>query len=74
MKGQVITVFIFGLMEGHKNLKNIHQFIYAHLKRWFPKLPNYSAFHHPLDELAYEIVAFSDYFGKQFSNDDKNLA
>lgn len=69
---EVITIFIFGLMEGHKNLKNIHQFIYGHLKKWFPKLPNYSAFHHRLNELAYEIVAFADHFNCQFSNDDKN--
>lgn len=69
---EIITIFIFGLMEGHKNLKNIHQFIYAHLKEWFPKLPNYSAFHHRLDELAYEIVAFADNFGRRFANDDKS--
>lgn len=61
---EVITIYVFGLMSGYKTLTNIHEFTYAHLKKLFPRLLNYSAYHHRLDELAYEIVSFADHFVK----------
>lgn len=33
---EVITIFIFDLMEGYKNLQHTHQFTYVYLKQLFP--------------------------------------
>ncbi len=29
---EVITIYIYGLLEGHTTLKNIHKFTYIHLE------------------------------------------
>ena len=48
---EAITIFIFGLQQGHKQLKQIHTYAYNHLRDYFPKLPGYSAFSYRINRL-----------------------
>ena len=41
---EVLTLFLFGIMDGHKELKKIHRYGQRHLLSFFPKLPSYTAF------------------------------
>lgn len=41
---EVITIFLHGIMNKRRTLKEIHQEAECYLKDWFPKLPSYVAF------------------------------
>lgn len=64
---EVIAIYIFGILSGHRTVKNIHQFTYCHLRNWFPNLPKYNAFLHRLNILMPEIISFSDDFIQKFN-------
>ena len=49
---EAITLFLYGLHEGHRNIKSIHSFGKKHLSKWFPKLPGYSAFDQRLNQVC----------------------
>jgi len=70
---EVITIYIFGILSGHRTIKNIHKFTNCHLKNWFPNLPKYNAFLHRLNILMPELVSVSDHFIQTFNcqNDNK---
>lgn len=59
---EVITIYIYSTLNGHHVIKHMHQFIYAHLRNWFPYLPKYSTFNHRLNFLMNEF----ENFGKEF--------
>jgi hypothetical protein len=48
---EVMTIFMFGIIEGRRELKNIYQHTYHHLYSWFPKLPSYVAFVQRINKL-----------------------
>jgi hypothetical protein len=41
---EVITIFLYGIMNRRQNLKVIYEETERYLKPWFPKLPSYVAF------------------------------
>lgn len=41
---EVITIFINGVIDKRRELKEIYNDASRHLKKWFPKLPSYTAF------------------------------
>ena len=63
---EVITIYIFGILCGYRNNKQIHQFIYAFLRQWFPYIPKYSTFNHRLNFISDEFVQFADQFIENF--------
>ena len=50
---EAMTVYLFGIIQGHNKVKNIHQYAQQHLLSWFPKLPSYQAFDNRLNHLCY---------------------
>jgi len=61
---ELITVYLFGHLQGHYRQKRIHRYIEQHFSDWFPKLPSYQAFNGRLNQLSeafqvlvYELVA-----------------
>lgn len=48
---EVITLFLFGVIEGHRTVQAIHQYANKHLMDWFPYLPGYKAFDHRINQL-----------------------
>lgn len=48
---EVITVYLFGHLQGRFRQKAIHQYMRQHWRAWFPHLPSYQAFNHRLNLL-----------------------
>lgn len=48
---EVITIYLHGIMEGHRTLKSIHRYADHHLRAWFPKLPSYGAFDQRINQI-----------------------
>jgi len=49
---EIITVYLFGQLNGKFNHRQIHQFIREYWSDWFPQLPSYQAFNRRLNLLA----------------------
>lgn len=57
---EVLTVYLFGLLQYGQSIKRIHTQTLAHLHAWFPRLPSYSGFVarlNALDALLPPLVA-----------------
>lgn len=48
---EVITLYLYGVIEGHRSIKSIHRYAVKHLQTWFPHLPGYKAFNHRVNQL-----------------------
>jgi hypothetical protein len=48
---EVLTAYLFGLLQQLRSLKAIHRTTEAYLSSWFPHLPSYSGFVHRLNAL-----------------------
>lgn len=48
---EVITIFLFGIMQNRSKIKGIYNYTQNHLSEWFPKLPSYVAFIQRLNRL-----------------------
>lgn len=49
---ELITVYLFGHLQGHYEQKRIYQYIKNHFADWFPKLPSYQAFNGRLNQVS----------------------
>ncbi|TAE33266.1 MAG: IS982 family transposase [Candidatus Kapaibacterium sp.] len=57
---EVLTIYLFGILQRHFTSKDIHKYAKEHWLPWFPALPNYEAFNHPLLRLAPAFDALSE--------------
>ena len=48
---EVITCYIWGVLNGKSSVKHAHNFIRDHWGGWFPLLPKYHAFNHRMNQL-----------------------
>ena len=48
---EVMTLYLFGIIEGQHTIKAVHRYAQKHLMAWFPNLPNYNAFDHRVNQL-----------------------
>ena len=48
---EAITLYLYGIIEGHRTIKSIHRYAKKHLMRWFPHLPKYGAFDQRVNKL-----------------------
>ena len=48
---EVVTVYLWGIMNGHRKVKPIYEYVRNHLKEWFPKLPAYATYIQRLNRL-----------------------
>lgn len=57
---ELITVYLFGQLQGHFKQKRIHQYISQHFKAWFPDLPAYQTFNYRLNSIAesFKVIVF----------------
>lgn len=53
---EVMTLFLFGIMNKQKELKTIYQQADTYWREWFPKLPGYVAFVQRLNRLSDSFV------------------
>lgn len=49
---EIVTVYLFGIMEKHTELSQVHKFTKDHLSEWFPRLPEYKGFVYRINRIA----------------------
>ena len=49
---EVITCYIWGVLNGKSSVKHVYNFIRDYWGNWFPLLPKYHAFNHRINELC----------------------
>jgi hypothetical protein len=49
---EVITLYLFGVMDKHREIKGIYDYADRHLRDWFPRLPSYVAYVQRLNRVA----------------------
>lgn len=55
---ELLTVYLFGHIQGMTGQKQIYNYLQNHWKNWFPSLPSYQAFNRRLNEIdaAFELL------------------
>jgi IS5 family transposase len=55
---ELLTMYLFGHLQGHTTGRRIYDYMYNHWREWFPALPAYQAFNRRLNELtpAFELL------------------
>lgn len=49
---EVLTLYLFGILRGHRTIKAIHIYANDHFKDLFPALPRYAGFVHRVNKLS----------------------
>ena len=49
---ELLTIYMFGHLQGQTTGRRIYDYIRNHWRAWFPALPTYQAFNRRLNELA----------------------
>jgi hypothetical protein len=49
---EVISVYLFGVLDKHRTIKGIYDYADRHLRPWFPRLPSYVAYVQRLNRVA----------------------
>jgi len=49
---EVISLYLFGIIDKNRELKQIYNYADRHLRSWFPRLPSYVAFVQRLNKIA----------------------
>jgi len=49
---EVITCYIWGVLNGKSSVKHVYNFIRDYWGKWFPLLPKYHAFNHRINQLC----------------------
>lgn len=49
---ELLTMYIFGHLQGHTTHRRIYDYVVAHWHAWFPALPSYQAFNRRVNQLA----------------------
>jgi IS5 family transposase len=49
---ELLTMYIFGHLQGHTTRRRIYDYVVGHWREWFPALPSYQAFNRRVNELA----------------------
>jgi len=62
---EAISLYLYGIMVGHRTLKGIHRYARKHLMGWFPSLPNYVAFDQRINQLHDVFLPFAYLIGNE---------
>ena len=60
---EAITIYLFGLLKKHREVKDIHDYATDHLLSWFPTLPSYQKFNERLNRLTPALAALAQRMG-----------
>jgi len=66
---EVITIFLWGIMQHRTTIKDIYNYTNNHLREWFPNLPSYEAYIMRLNRLQDVFVPLIEEVQKYFPND-----
>lgn len=66
---EVITIYMSGIEQGYKTIKQIHEHASSYWKALFPKLPGYAAFNHRLNRLEDVFTVLVELYQSAFPSD-----
>ena len=52
---EVITVYLFGLLQKQFTAQHTYQYMQAHWRSWFPQLPSYQAYNRRINQLYWPL-------------------
>lgn len=64
---EAITLYLYGVVEGHRTIKGIHRYASKHLLDWFPYLPGYKAFDHRINQLHDVFAPLVDFICEELT-------
>jgi hypothetical protein len=67
---ELLTMYIFGHLQGHTTHRRIYDYVAHHWREWFPALPSYQAFNRRVNELA---PAFELLINQQLTNAGRHI-
>lgn len=67
---EVITIYLFGIIRKHSEIRDIYNHTRDHLSEWFPKLPSYVAFVQRLNRPGSLFPALSEHISDGFGSND----
>ena len=53
---EVLCIYLFGIMDKHREIKDIYKYTQRHLREWFPGLPTYGGYIQRLNHCAEVFV------------------
>ncbi len=71
---ELITIYLFGHLQGHFIQKRIYDYILQHFPDWFPDLPSYQAFNRRLNALAEPLKILVFELMAKFAQDNEFFA
>lgn len=67
---EVLTIYMFGIMQKHLTVQDIYTYIQDHLKDWFPLLPSYAGYVQRLNRLCAALPALTEQILADFPQQD----
>lgn len=67
---EVITVYLFGLLQRRREVKDVYDYAVDHLLDWFPTLPSYAKFNERLNRLHPALAALAQQLADQIQIPD----
>lgn len=65
---ELVTIYLFGHLQGHFQQRRIYNYIRGHWMAWFPNLPSYQAFNYRLNQLSPSFALLLDELLTQLAN------
>lgn len=65
---ELITIYLFGHLQGHFLQRRIYNYIRGHWWAWFPYLPSYQAFNYRLNQLSPSLALLLEELLTQLAN------
>lgn len=59
---EVISIYLFGIIEGCTTIRGIYEYAYRHLREWFPFMGGYEAYSYRLNKISNSFPGLCDYF------------
>lgn len=66
---ELITVYLFGHLQGHFLQRRIYDYIRGHWSAWFPDLPSYQGFNYRLNQLSPSFAFLLEEMLNDLAND-----
>src|SRR5690606_10180667 len=67
---EVLTIYLFGLIRGHKTMQAIHSYTRDHLSDWFPDLIGYGGYVQRLNRLCDLFPALIEQVLEEYAGHD----
>jgi len=70
---EMMTVYLWGTLQGLRDVKAIYTYTFRHLREWFPALPSYQAFDRRMGNLCMAFARLAECFVDSRGSDGYDL-